>query len=100
MPLPNGFEIKELADPLFPFSSTLNHFLTTFNLPEFQYEESKDRGLVHDGTGSSLPTSKVYFAQSDPFQGLPLIHLCLQEIPWDRVKRQMLVELQGLCQQS
>ena len=73
LPLPNGFQIKELSDPLFPFSSSVNHFLTAFNLSEFQYEESKDRGLVHDGTGSSPPTQKVYFALQDPFQGLPLI---------------------------
>ena len=56
MPLPDGFEIKELADPLFPFDNSVNQFLNVFNLSEVQYEESKDRGVVHEATGSSLPT--------------------------------------------
>ena len=93
MPLPDGFEIKELADPLFPFDNSVNQFLNVFNLSEVQYEESKDRGVVHEATGSSLPASKVYFAMSDPFMGLPLTRICQDELPWDRVKRQVLVEL-------
>ena len=53
---------------------------------------------MHEATGSSLPSTKVYFALTDPFNGLPLIHLCLDEMPWDRVKRKMLMDLQGLAQ--
>ena len=73
-----------------PFSKNINQFLTAFNLSELHYEEAKSGGMVHEATGSSLPTSKVYFAMAEPFSGLPLLRICDDELPWDRVKRQTL----------
>ena len=54
--------------------------------------------MIHEGTGSSLPTTKVFFAMADPFVGMPLVRLSDDELPWERIKRQTLQELQGLTQ--
>ena len=63
LPLPDGYEIKQLADPLYPFSSSVNFFLQAFDKPDLNpfgssnAEESKGRSsssILHEGTGSSV----------------------------------------------
>ena len=92
--MPEGFEIKEMQDPLFPLDSNVNSKLNAFNLSEFQFDDQDEKGVIHDATGSSPVTSRVFFAQSDPFSGLSLIQLNTDDtLAWDKVKRQMLQEL-------
>ena len=59
MPLPDGYEIKQLADPLYPFSSSVNFFLVAFNSPDMmpENEESKigrSSAILLEATGSSI----------------------------------------------
>ena len=89
MDLPADFELKELENPLAPFQKNVNQYLSTFNLSSEQ-----DSPKTID-TGSA-PQVKVYFSQNDPFITLPLLLLNQGELPWDRVKKQMVAEIQGL----